>query len=163
MVPGIFLCRKNLIKYVCTAEASYVNGMDLTVSGSMSGASAVAVWMILQTYGPYGWLEKINKLMYRTDWCCKSLDLLGIPYFRDPRMNIITIRPAHLSPLIASRYGLVPDTHHGTPFWYKIVVMDHVELHHLEDFIGELKDNLALQAVNRQGRITGSAAIDATA
>ncbi len=146
---GIFLCRKDLIKYVCTAEASYVNGTDLTVSGSRSGASAVAVWMILQTYGPYGWLEKINKLMYRTDWCCTRLEQLGIPYFRDRRMNIITIPASHLPPLIASRYGLVPDTHQGAAAWYKIVVMDHVELHHLEDFICELKDDLTLYPASR--------------
>lgn len=48
---GVFLCRKGLIEYVLTEEAEYIEGMDLTVCGSRSGANAVAVWMILFTYG----------------------------------------------------------------------------------------------------------------
>ena len=55
---GIFICRKNLIENVITKEAKYVEGMDLTLCGSRSGANAVAVWMILFTYGPFGWFEK---------------------------------------------------------------------------------------------------------
>ncbi len=64
---GVFLARKGLINNVYTKEAQYVNGMDITLCGSRSGANAIAVWMILKTYGPYGWLEKLNTLLYRTD------------------------------------------------------------------------------------------------
>ncbi|MBS1688220.1 MAG: aspartate aminotransferase family protein [Bacteroidetes bacterium] len=135
---GIFLARKNQIEYVYTKEASYVNGMDLTLCGSRSGANAIAVWMILHTYGPYGWLEKINKLIYRTDWCCSELDKLQVTYYRHPKMNIITIPASHISSSLAHKYGLVPDTHNTEPSWYKIVIMDHVELQHLNSFINEL-------------------------
>ena len=141
---GIFLARKNQIEYVYTKEASYVNGMDLTLCGSRSGANAIAVWMILHTYGPYGWLEKINKLIYRTDWCCNELDKLQIKYYRHPKMNIITIPALHVSPLLAHKYGLVPDTHNTEPSWYKIVIMDHVELQHLNSFISELTKEIAI-------------------
>lgn len=51
---GIFICRKGLIENVITKEAEYVEGMDLTLCGSRSGANAVAVWMILFTYGGNG-------------------------------------------------------------------------------------------------------------
>lgn len=47
---GIFVCRKGLIENVLTSEAQYVEGMDLTLCGSRSGANAVAVWVILTTY-----------------------------------------------------------------------------------------------------------------
>ncbi|RYD57561.1 MAG: aspartate aminotransferase family protein [Sphingobacteriales bacterium] len=134
---GIFLVRKGLMEYVYTKEAKYVNGMDITLSGSRSGTNAIAVWMILVTYGPFGWLEKINKLLYRTDWCCRQLDSLGVTYYRHPKMNIITIKAAHMPQAIAHKYGLVPDSHHA-PQWYKIVVMDHVELDYLEAFIKDL-------------------------
>jgi glutamate/tyrosine decarboxylase-like PLP-dependent enzyme len=133
---GVFLARKQLMHHVYTKEAQYVNGMDITLSGSRSGANAVAVWMILMTYGPFGYLEKINKLLYRTDWCCNELDRLNIKYYRHPAMNIITITAEALEKDVASRFGLVPDTH-GTAgaCWYKIVVMDHVEIEHLQEFI----------------------------
>eukprot|EP01136_Pigoraptor_vietnamica_P005630 Opistho-1_new@37523 len=136
---GIFISRKGLINYVYTKEAQYVNGMDITLSGSRSGANAVAIWMILMTYGPHGWFEKINKLLYRTDWLCKQLTELGFTYYRYPNMNIVTIRAKHIPASIAHQFGLVPDTHDGEPDWYKIVVMDHVEVEHLDEFLNEVR------------------------
>lgn len=138
---GVFLSRKNLMKHVFTKEASYVHGMDITLSGSRSGANAVAMWMIMFTYGPYGWFEKINKLLYRTSWCCKQLDELGIQYYRHPKMNIITIKASDIDLDIAERFLLVPDAHEGHIKWWKIVVMDHVEIEHLQPFIDALKTN----------------------
>ncbi len=139
---GIFVIRKGLIENVYTREAQYVNGMDITLSGSRSGANAVAIWMILMTYGYYGWLEKINKLLYRTDVACSELKDMGVPYYRNPRMNIITMRASYVSPALARQYGLVPDTHEGSIGWYKIVVMDHVEMEHLLEFTNELRKEL---------------------
>jgi tyrosine decarboxylase / aspartate 1-decarboxylase len=59
---GIFLARKGLLQYVSTTEADYVDGFDSTLIGSRSGANAIAIWMILMTYGPHGWEEKIMTL-----------------------------------------------------------------------------------------------------
>ncbi|MFN3916272.1 MAG: pyridoxal-dependent decarboxylase [Flavobacteriales bacterium] len=70
---GIFLIRKNYISHVFTKEAQYVHGQDITLVGSRSGANAIAVWMILATYGPHGWREKINTLIHRTNWLCEAL------------------------------------------------------------------------------------------
>lgn len=136
---GIFIARKGLMEYAYTREARYVNGMDITLSGSRSGANAIAVWMILFTYGPFGWLEKINKLLYRTEWCCKELERLGISFYRHPNMNIIAIRAEDMPEKLAWKFGLVPDKHNEKASWYKIVVMDHVELDHLQQFIYELE------------------------
>jgi glutamate/tyrosine decarboxylase-like PLP-dependent enzyme len=135
---GIFLCRKNLIQNVYTDEAQYVQGLDATVSGSRSGANAIAVWMILQSYGPNGWYEKIHILQFRTDWLCRQLDELEIEYFREPYANQVAIRSNQLSAEIAAKFGLVPDTHDGDPKWYKIVVMEHVTVDVMEPFIEQI-------------------------
>lgn len=139
---GIFLVRKDYMQYAYTEEAQYVNGMDITLSGSRSGANAIAIWMILMTYGQHGWFEKIHKLLYRTDWCCRQLDDLGVEYYRYPKMNIITIKSKYVPKELAHKYGLVPDSHGNTANWYKIVVMDHVEVEHMELFINELKAHI---------------------
>lgn len=136
---GVFLARKGLINNVYTKEAQYVNGMDITLCGSRSGANAIAVWMILKTYGPYGWLEKLNTLLYRTDRCCYHLDLCGVRYYRHPKMNIITIRAEDMPLSLAEEFGLVPDTHDGAASWYKIVVMEHVEIEMLKAFTDKLE------------------------
>ena len=137
---GVFLARKGLINYVFTKEAKYVSGMDITLSGSRSGANAIAIWMILQTYGPYGWLEKLQTLLYRTSVCCSDLSRLGIRYYRNPFMNIIAIRAEDISKETAAHFGLVPDSHiERETKWYKIVVMEHVGIESLQNFVNRLK------------------------
>lgn len=136
---GIFIIRKDLIHYANTKEASYVEGEDYTLIGSRSGANAVAVWMILSKYGPFGWMEKIFVLQKRTGWICDQLDQLKFKYYRHPSSNIITIRSEHVSNDIAKKYGLVPDNH-DNPKWFKIVVMDHVTIEKLSLLVEDLKE-----------------------
>ena len=135
---GVFLVRKNLMHYVYTEQAQYVNGMDITLSGSRSGANAVAVWMILMTYGYYGWQEKIQLLIHRTDWFCHELEKRGLQFYRHQNMNIVTIRAADLAKDLADKYYLVPDKHSGPADWYKIVVMDHVDKPILLAFLADV-------------------------
>lgn len=135
---GVFICRKGYIENVLTKEAEYVEGMDLTLCGSRSGANAVAVWMILFTYGPNGWFEKVSVLQMRTQFLCNQLNAMQIQYFREPFMNIVTIKAAHIPLAIAEKYDLVPQQHDENNQWYKIVLMDHVEVEHLTTFIEDL-------------------------
>ena len=71
---GVFLCRKGLIENVLTKEAQYVDGMDLTIVGSRSGANAIAVWMIMRTYGSDGWKAKVKSLLNKTTRLCNGLE-----------------------------------------------------------------------------------------
>ncbi|WP_018478231.1 pyridoxal phosphate-dependent decarboxylase family protein [Pontibacter roseus] len=135
---GIFLIRKGFMQHANTKEASYVEGEDYTLIGSRSGANAIAVWMILMTYGRYGWEEKTTTLLNRAAWLTHELDKAGIAYYRDPFSNIITIRSGFLNKEIATRYGLVPDNHQQ-PNWYKVVVMDHVTIDRLLPLLQELQ------------------------
>lgn len=141
---GVYLSRKGLIENVLTKEAEYVEGMDLTLCGSRSGANAIAVYMILFTYGPYGWYEKISILQMRTDWFCKQLDQLSIPYFRNEHMNIVTIYSSHIPQDIAEKFDLVPEQHNENNKWYKVVIMDHVEIDNLLQLIDALKERMKI-------------------
>lgn len=139
---GVFVARKGLINYVFTDEAKYVNGLDATLIGSRSGANAISVWMILQTYGPHDWFEKIHILNYRTTWLCNQLREMGIQFYRHPSSNIVTMRGKHISHQLANKFGLVPNEHSDNPEWYKIVIMEHVHVDHLMPFVQELKENI---------------------
>ncbi len=138
---GVFLCKKGLMENTLTKEAQYVNGMDLTFVGSRGGSNAIAIWMILFSYGFYGWYEKISILLMRTKWFCEKLDGLGIKYYRHKRMNIVTIHAEYIPKDIAEKFTLVPDTHNGKPKWYKVVIMSHVELDDLIAFIDALQNS----------------------
>jgi glutamate/tyrosine decarboxylase-like PLP-dependent enzyme len=143
---GIFLVRKGYMGYTNTAAASYIEGQDCTLVGSRSGASAVAVWMILMKNGPYGWAEKVHLLLRRTSLFCRMLEDAGLGYMRQPHSNIVNIRSAQLEPSIIRAYGLVPDNHHR-PSWYKIVVMDHVTMERLESLAGLLRFSSGLESL----------------
>mgnify|MGYP000226221285 CR=1 FL=1 len=138
---GIFLIRKGYMDYAVTEEAKYVQGQDITLIGSRSGANAVAVWMILSNYGPYGWKERIHTLLYRTNILCQKLDEYGITYYRHPDLNIVTMHAGQFPVEMAKEFNLVPDNHHN-PKWFKIVVMTHVSLDVLMEFTEAVKSNV---------------------
>lgn len=137
---GIFIARKGLMKYVYTQGAKYVKGLDATLSGSRSGANAVAVWMILMTYGPHGWYEKNQILLLRTNWLCERLDELGLPYFRNATSNIVSLKANPGLIKLRDQFGLVPDSHGDDPKWLKIVVMEHVTLDKIAAFLSAVKE-----------------------
>jgi glutamate/tyrosine decarboxylase-like PLP-dependent enzyme len=132
---GICLMHKGMIQYALTDEARYVKGKDYTLVGSRSGANAIAVWMILMTYGSMGWKAKIQKLMDRTDRICENLDERGIRYYRHPAMNIVSIRAEDIPHKLAEQFLLVPDSHDKQAKWMKIVVMEHVTQGKIDKFL----------------------------
>jgi glutamate/tyrosine decarboxylase-like PLP-dependent enzyme len=138
---GIFLCRKGLMEYSKTEEASYVHGTDFTLCGSRSGANAVAVWMILMTHGSEGWKYKMQHLIDRTDRICDKLDELDIEYYRNPDMNIVTIKAEQIPASLAHKFHLVADNFND-PKWWKIVTMSHVEKHVVDDFLIDLQKSI---------------------
>ena len=136
---GIFLIRKGLMQYVTNTHAQYVPGLDYTLCGSRSGANAIVIWMLLMNYGSKGWTKKMNELIERTDFTCKRLNQLGIGYYRNPFINIITIKGDQIPAEVAQKYELVADTYEGRPGWWKIVVMDHVSKELLVQFLNDVE------------------------
>lgn len=141
---GIYLTRKGFMQYALTEEANYVKGKDYTLVGSRSGANAIAIWMIMRTYGSDGWKLKVRKLVEKTNRLCEKLDDLGIKYYRNPDMNIVTIKGDHIKPEITRKYLLVPDKHDGKANWFKIVIMDHVTQGLLDQFFIDLESSMSL-------------------
>ena len=136
---GIFLIRKNMMQYVCTEEASYVQGKDYTLCGSRSGANAACVWMILHMHGSVGWTVKMSHLLDKTNSLCSALETMDVEFYRNPHLNIIAIKSRFISETLANKFCLVPDNH-ANPKWYKIVVMPHVKPGILDNFLTELEN-----------------------
>lgn len=144
---GIFLVRKNLINYVCTNEASYVLGKDYTLCGSRSGANASCMWMILHMHGSVGWTVKMHHLVDKTNSLCAALDTLGVRYYHNPFLNMVSIRREFVSAELARKFMLVPDNHEE-PKWYKVVMMPHVKQGVLDQFIVQLTGELMNQRIS---------------
>ena len=135
---GILLIRKNYMPYVCNDNATYVNGKDYTLVGSRSGANAICMWMILHAHGSEGWGRKMRELLDITSDFCAALSEMEVEYYRNPHLNIVTIKSKYVSSELAKKFVLVPDTHEKTAKWYKIVVMSHVNKSALTRFLKEL-------------------------
>jgi len=135
---GIHLVRKGYIEHVLTPQAAYVPGLDCTLSGSRSGMNAVAVWMILASYGPEGGRRFCEELVARTDRLVASLGELGIRHFRQPGMNIVTLAATDVPAPVAAAHQLVADDH-ARPRWFKVVVMDHVDDQLIDRFLEDLR------------------------
>ncbi|MCO6500851.1 MAG: aspartate aminotransferase family protein [Vicingus serpentipes] len=136
---GIFIIRKGYMQYALTEEANYVQGKDYTICGSRSGANAISVWMILKAHGSDGLKVKMKSLADKTKSLGKKLEKLGVEFYHNPFINILTIKGKYISPQLAKKYFLVPDSHEENPSWYKIVVMSHVKQGVLDSFIIDLK------------------------
>ena len=136
---GLFLIRKGFMEYVCTDEAQYIPGKDYTICGSRSGANAISIWMVLMTHGSAGWQYKMTSLRDRASRICNKLDELGIKYFHNPFINIITIKNGYISKQLAEKYHLVADSYEFEAKWWKIVVMPHVKQGYIDSFLQELE------------------------
>jgi tyrosine decarboxylase / aspartate 1-decarboxylase len=60
-------------------------------------------------------------------------------------MNIVTIQSQFITEGLVKKFDLVPQKHNGDNSWYKIVIMDHVEVDHLSTFISDLKESLYVE------------------
>ena len=136
---GIFIIKKGYMKYALTEEAKYVKGKDYTICGSRSGANALSIWMILKTHGSDGLKVKMRNLIDKAATVSSKLTKLNVAHYRNPHLNIITIRGKHITPQLAKKYSLVPDSHNENPAWYKMVIMDHVKKGVLDAFMLDLK------------------------
>jgi predicted DNA-binding protein (MmcQ/YjbR family) len=55
-------------------------------------------------------------------------------------MNIVTIDSSFIAEDLAQRYDLVPEQHNENNKWYKVVIMDHVEIDDLMKLVAALKE-----------------------
>jgi glutamate/tyrosine decarboxylase-like PLP-dependent enzyme len=99
--------------------------------------------MLLMNYGSEGWKRKMDELIERTNYLCGRLDAMGIHYYRNKYLNIVTITAKDIPDKTALKYELVADTYEGRPSWWKIVVMSHVKYEILNQFLDEIEAELA--------------------
>ena len=69
------------------------------------------------SYGAIGWKNKMNEPYNELTTSAKKLDKLGLRYFRNPHINIVTIRANQIPDAIARKYELVADTYEHRPSW----------------------------------------------
>lgn len=145
---GVFLCRKNLQRYIET-DVDYIKShYDDTLIGSRSGAMAAALWSAIMSLGKQGYREIHEKSIRMKDYFIRELNNNGIPfwYYSNEFMNIIcieflSIKDNRLSKEVEQKYGLNLTTFScddKTRNFYKIVFMPHVNNRIINLFIHDI-------------------------
>jgi len=134
---GIFLIKRPYLNYVMTDKASYVKGNDKTLCGSRSGALAVALWLILHSYGSEGWTEFISGLLEKTELLTTGLRQKNLSFFQQPGVNVVTLDVNQVDTKLLEKYNWVSDDS-KQPRFFKAVVMDHVNSKQIKEFLNEI-------------------------
>ena len=162
---GIFLCRKNLQSYIAR-DVHYVRGhQDDTVSGSRSALAPMLAWYYYQTIGIDGHTEYVQKCIDLRE----ELALMISARFPQEQVDFFPCSPwTNFLPLeIKLKNGKIPEDliEHGhlSPYHlrddcfpsnphdvsscprsvYKICIMPHHTLSHLERFVSDLATTFA--------------------
>ncbi len=162
---GIFLCRKNLQKCI-GRDVQYVRGhQDDTISGSRSALAPMLAWYYYQTIGIEGHTEYVQKCMALRERLAEMLSTRflkeQVDFFpRSPWTNFLpleinlkdgkipedliengVLKPYHLR---VDHFPSNPSDVDSCPrFVYKVCVMPHHTLSHLERFVQDLATTFA--------------------
>jgi len=146
---GVFLCRKNLQKFIET-DVDYIRShYDDTLIGSRCGAAAAALWSAIMSQGKHGYFKIYSDCIKNKNYLIKKLKKTKIVfwYYTHQFMNIIAIEfsnfPNYKLPAeIEQKYGL---NLARIPFYnrdknvYKLITMPHVGKKIISQFIYDLK------------------------
>jgi glutamate/tyrosine decarboxylase-like PLP-dependent enzyme len=155
---GMFLCRKDLQKYVSQRVHYLDDDVDDTISGSRSGAAAIAVWALFKSMGKSGFREMMASLMDGKACLIEQLTETGLFEIIDSPINQFGLvirddvgestRDA-LCDLFsdASRYVLRSDMLPGDPLdlgsapqrVWKIIVMPHLSAAQIDTLVADIR------------------------
>ena len=155
---GMFLCRKDLQKYVSQRVHYLDDDVDDTISGSRSGAAAIAVWALFKSMGLSGFREMLASLMEGKDCLTSQLGETGLFEIIDSPINQFGLvvrddvgETMHAA-LIAlftdpARYVLRSDMVPGDPLdlgsaprrVWKIIVMPHLTAAQIDTFVLDIR------------------------
>lgn len=151
---GVFLCRKNLQKYV-ELYVPYIDFMADTLIGSRPGAAAAACWAELKHKGFSGFQKRAKTCIQNTHFLYEEITSIdGIEALINPVINVLgitftdkEIERAFESYIRRGKFIVVQEWYTQDPAQcprkvYRFVIMDHVSENDIKCFIKGLKDAL---------------------
>ncbi|MBI4114593.1 MAG: histidine decarboxylase [Candidatus Niyogibacteria bacterium] len=130
---GVVLTRKNLVKIKNAKHfIPYIKTIDDTVSGSRSGFHSLLLWSAIKELGLKGFRQRANASIKNSEWLLKQFQKIGWPAWKNPHAPIVVIKKPPQK--ILSKWLLAS---HGE--LSHIIVLPHVEINTLKQFLSELK------------------------
>ena len=139
---GILFRHESLRKRV-SWEVPYLSGGEseqATLVGTRSGASAIAVWIVMRSLGREGYRKIVEDCMTLTLKLAKEIkNIKGLSIVTHPTMNVLGLKSSTLDVrLVAEKLRLRKWAVSLFPHHIRIVVMPHVKQQHIERFLEDL-------------------------
>lgn len=140
---GALLFRTPALARAVTVDVPYLAGgktAQATLTGTRTGAAALAVWAMLAHLGRAGYRDVVRGCMERTAFLVEGLAAIdGVAVLVPPTMNIVGLRPTRLSvAAFADALRAKGWTASQFPTHVRVVVLPHLGRGDLESFLGDV-------------------------
>lgn len=144
---GCILWKDPSYPEVVGSEVGYLSGGRtrlFTLTGTRPGFSVAAVWAVLHKLGRQGYTDLIRQSMSLTHWFADQVVRIeGIRLMSAPELNVVgfyheVVAVQELAARLRSRGWALS----VWPGFLRVVMMPHVQKHHLIDFLACLKEEV---------------------
>ena len=134
---GIFLTTMEVKQNQNPYNVTYLDGSMPMINCSRSALSPLKLLWIIHKYGDKGFTEQAQGMLERAAWLKAKLDEMGWQAWLEPMSNTVYFKRPPKA--IVEKYDLAPDfdARLGGELSH-IVVMQHVKLDKLQDFLNDL-------------------------
>ncbi|EIJ41099.1 PLP-dependent enzyme, glutamate decarboxylase [Beggiatoa alba B18LD] len=142
MPCGIVLCRPQMVANIAR-PINYIDTIDTTLSGCRNGHTPIILWYALQLKGYTGLQAEVAQCLAHAQYLEQQLQAMHYPCFRHPHSIIVVLKKP--PQVCIEKWQLAVDGD-----WAHIVVMQQVQQKILDQFLTDLRDNLATPVISSE-------------
>ncbi len=143
---GILFRNEEMMRSISTSVPYLAGGgtEHTTISGTRSGASAIAVWALLTHLGRQGYRGGVGRCMRLTSKLVEGIRRIkGVNVKTNPTLNVVGITSNDLDiESVAGELRRMGWAVSLFPSYIRVVVMPHVKPSHIEHFLHDLKETV---------------------
>lgn len=140
---GILFRDRSYLESISTETPYLTDKEQFTIVGTRMGASTAATWALLKYFGKEGYAEVAKGCMEVTKYLADAIEKSGFKLITKPQLNIVAFKSDEMeidkivNELDKKGWAVSVSSY---PKAIRIVVMPHVKLKHVEEFIDDLSE-----------------------
>ncbi|MBM4241705.1 MAG: tyrosine decarboxylase MfnA [Euryarchaeota archaeon] len=139
---GILFREKRYLDNMSIETPYLTEKKQSTIVGTRTGAAAAATWALMKHLGRDGYIKIAKRCMELTELLFKGITDAGFEIITEPTLNILAFRSNEMS--VEDIYSFFEERGWAVsissyPKAIRIVVMPHIKLEHLLEFLKDLK------------------------
>lgn len=138
---GILFRDRSYLESISTKTPYLTDKEQFTIVGTRMGAPTAAAWALLKYFGKEGYADISKKCMEVTEYLAGAIEKSGFKLIRKPQLNIVAFKSDEMEideiadELDKKGWAVSVSSY---PKAIRIVVMPHVKLKHVKEFVSDL-------------------------